>query len=62
TPAAAGTDSPASPVQEALEALIALGYARSDGAQALEKARREAGDGARTETLVRLALKQLYRG
>lgn len=47
---------------EAVEALIALGYARSEAAQALDRARREAGDQPRTETLVRLGLKQLFRG
>ncbi|HWI50533.1 MAG TPA: Holliday junction branch migration protein RuvA [Symbiobacteriaceae bacterium] len=47
---------------DALEALTALGYARADAAQAVEKAAREAGEEPRTETLVRLSLKHLYRG
>lgn len=47
---------------EALEALTALGYTRTDAAQAIEKAVREAGEHPKTETLVRLSLKHLYRG
>jgi Holliday junction DNA helicase RuvA len=47
---------------EALEALIALGYSRAEAAQALERARPEAGEAPRTETLVRLGLKHLFRG
>lgn len=47
---------------EALEALMALGYSRVESAQALEKARKEAGDSPRTEALVRLGLKHLFRG
>jgi len=47
---------------DALEALTALGYTRADAAQAVEKAAREAGEEPRTETLVRLSLKHLYRG
>ncbi|HYF95078.1 MAG TPA: Holliday junction branch migration protein RuvA [Symbiobacteriaceae bacterium] len=47
---------------DALEALAALGYTRSDAGQAVEKAAREAGEQPKTETLVRLALKHLYRG
>lgn len=50
------------PGMEALEALMALGYSRVDSAQALEKARKEAGEAPRTETLVRLGLKHLFRG
>ncbi len=68
-PAATGTQMPgAAPLvapdafAEAVEALIALGYARAEAAQALDRARREAGDQPRTETLVRLGLKQLFRG
>lgn len=47
---------------DALEALVALGYSRSDGGMALDKARREAGEEPATQTLVRLALKHLFRG
>ncbi|HWI61551.1 MAG TPA: Holliday junction branch migration protein RuvA [Symbiobacteriaceae bacterium] len=47
---------------DAMDALMALGYTRSDAGQAIEKAAREAGDEPKTETLVRLALKHLYRG
>lgn len=50
------------PSMEALEALLALGYSRLEAAQALEKARQEAGDAPRTELLVRLGLKYLFRG
>lgn len=50
------------PFAEAMEALTALGYARVDAGQALERARPHAGDGATAETLIRLALKQLYKG
>ena len=62
TPAATAGTGRLSPVQEALEALLALGYSRTDAAQALEKAGREAGEEPRVETLVRLGLKHLYRG
>jgi Holliday junction DNA helicase RuvA len=47
---------------DALEALMALGYSRPDAAQALEKAAKEAGEAPKTETLVRLGLKHLFRG
>lgn len=47
---------------EALEALMALGYSRVEAAQALEKAGKEAGESPRTEVLVRLGLKHLFRG
>ncbi|HLN62984.1 MAG TPA: Holliday junction branch migration protein RuvA [Symbiobacteriaceae bacterium] len=47
---------------DAIDALMALGYARAEAAQAIDKARKEAGDAPKTETLVRLGLKQLYRG
>jgi holliday junction DNA helicase RuvA len=63
---AAGVPSAAAPagnvLLDATEALMALGYARVDAAQALEKARNEAGDAPKLETLVRLGLKHLYRG
>ncbi len=57
-PAAGGED----PYREALEALVVLGYSRSEAGQALEKAREEAGEAPRTEDLVRLSLKLLFRG
>ena len=47
---------------DAIDALISLGYARVEAAQAIDKARKEAGDAPKTETLVRLGLKHLYRG
>ena len=47
---------------EAAEALCALGYSRSEAVEALARARSEAGDAPTVETLVRLGLKQLYRG
>lgn len=47
---------------EALEALMALGYTRVEAAQALEKAKKEAGEEPKVETLVRLGLKHLFRG
>jgi Holliday junction DNA helicase RuvA len=47
---------------DALEALMALGYSRPEAAQALEKAAKEAGEAPKTETLVRLGLKHLFRG
>lgn len=59
-PGAAGGE--ADPSLEALEALMALGYSRSDAAAALEKARKEAGEAPKTESLVRLGLKHLFRG
>lgn len=47
---------------EATDALMSLGYSRVEAAQALERARKEAGEAPTVETLVRLGLKQLYRG
>ncbi len=47
---------------EAAEALCALGYSRSEAVAALARARAEAGEEPSVETLVRLGLKQLYRG
>jgi Holliday junction DNA helicase RuvA len=62
-PAAAAGAAPAADVYlDAIEALMALGYTRVDASQAMEKARKEAGDSPKTETLVRLCLKHLYRG
>ena len=50
------------PGMEAMEALMALGYSRLESAQALQKARQETGESPRTEALVRLSLKHLFRG
>jgi len=47
---------------DAVDALMALGYARAEASQAIDKAAREAGDELRLETLVRLSLKHLFRG
>lgn len=47
---------------EAIEALMSLGYSRVEAAQAMERARKEAGEAPAVETLVRLGLKHLYRG
>lgn len=47
---------------EAAEALCALGYSRGEAAAALDRVRAEAGGSPSVEALVRLALKQLYRG
>lgn len=52
----------AGPFAEAMDALEALGYSRVDAGTALERAKPEAGDEPRTETLVRLGLKHLSRG
>lgn len=56
------TTGPTDALSEAVEALMALGYARPDAAQAIDKARREAGEAPTPETLVRLGLKHLFRG
>ncbi|MFZ5825581.1 MAG: Holliday junction branch migration protein RuvA [Bacillota bacterium] len=47
---------------EAAEALSALGYSRVEAGQALDRARKEAGEAPTVETLVRLGLKHLFRG
>lgn len=59
---AAAAPGPSDARLDALDALMALGYTRADAGGAIEKAAREAGDAPKTETLVRLALKHLYRG
>jgi len=53
---------PLDTIADAVDALMALGYTRTDAAQAVDKARREAGEQPKAETLVRLSLKHLYRG
>lgn len=47
---------------DALDALVQLGFSRSDAGVALERARAEAGEEAGAELLLRLSLKHLYRG
>jgi Holliday junction DNA helicase RuvA len=49
-------------VAETIEALQALGYSRTEATEALARARKEAPEGADVALLVRLSLKQLYRG
>lgn len=66
-PAAGGTGmaaatGEANPFAEAMEALTALGYARMEAGQALERVRADAAERATAELLVKLALKQLYKG
>lgn len=51
----------ASPVTEALSALLNLGYAQVQANAAVSAALQKAGDPPRTETLIRLALKELAR-
>ena len=51
----------ASPVTEALSALLNLGYAQAQANAAVSAALQKAGDPPRTETLIRLALKELAR-
>lgn len=60
---AAGGGSPEGDAwSDALEALISLGYSRTEAARALDQARPEAGDAPTVERLVRLGLKYLFRG
>lgn len=64
-PIEVGGLSPAAPgdrTAETIEALQALGYSRSEAAEAVLRATKEAPEGAEVATLVRLSLKQLYRG
>ena len=63
TVAASGTGlaDGASPATEALSALLNLGYALSQANAAVSAALQKAGDPPRTETLIRLALKELAR-
>lgn len=51
----------AGPVSEAVSALINLGYPQLQAASAVTAASKSAGDGATTETLIRLGLKELAR-
>lgn len=64
-PIEVGGLSPAAPgdrTAETIEALQALGYSRSEAAEAVARALKEAPEGAEVAVLVRLSLKQLYRG
>jgi Holliday junction DNA helicase RuvA len=60
-PAGTGPAAAASPVTEALSALLNLGYAQAQANAAVSAALQKAGDPPRTETLIRLALKELAR-
>ena len=60
-PSGTGPAGGASPVTEALSALLNLGYAQAQANAAVSAALRKAGDPPRTETLIRLALKELAR-
>lgn len=48
-------------VADAMSALVNLGYAQAQASAAIATALRAAGDGAATETLIRLGLKELAR-
>jgi Holliday junction DNA helicase RuvA len=58
---AAGAGPAPSPVMDAISALSNLGYAPSDASAAIAAAVKKAGEGARTEELIRLGLKELAR-
>jgi Holliday junction DNA helicase RuvA len=49
------------PVADAVSALVNLGYGQPQAAAAIAAAARDAGEGAETKTLIRLALKELSR-
>ena len=49
------------PVTDAVSALVNLGYAQVQASAAVAAASRSAGEGANTETLIRLGLKELAR-
>ncbi len=49
------------PIADAVSALVNLGYAQIQAGAAVATAAREAGEGATTETLIRLGLKELSR-
>ncbi|PLX35852.1 MAG: Holliday junction branch migration protein RuvA [Hyphomicrobiales bacterium] len=49
------------PVADAVSALVNLGYAQVQASAAVAAARREAGEEANTQTLIRLALKELAK-
>jgi Holliday junction DNA helicase RuvA len=48
-------------VADAVSALINLGYGQPQAAAAIAAATRNAGEGARTEQLIRLGLKELAK-
>jgi Holliday junction DNA helicase RuvA len=50
---------PAGPVEDALSALVNLGYGRSDAFAALARAQGRLGDGAKVDQLIREGLKEL---
>lgn len=56
---AGGATAPRDPSEEAVEALTALGYGRTEAAQAVERARRELGGAADAAALIKQALKGL---
>lgn len=58
---AGGTAAGPSPVMDAISALSNLGYNPSDASAAIAAAVAKAGEGARTEELIRLGLKELAR-
>ncbi len=49
------------PIADAVSALVNLGYGLPQASAAVATASREAGEGATTQTLIRLALKELSR-
>ncbi|MCC2111761.1 MAG: Holliday junction branch migration protein RuvA [Hyphomicrobiales bacterium] len=49
------------PIADAVSALVNLGYAQVQASAAIAAASREAGEGATTETLIRIGLKELSR-
>jgi Holliday junction DNA helicase RuvA len=49
------------PIADAVSALVNLGYAQVQASSAVAAAARSAGEGADTETLIRLGLKELAR-
>ncbi len=51
----------ATPVADAVSALVNLGYPQTQAGTAVATALKEAGDGATAETLIRLGLKELAR-
>lgn len=58
-PGSSGADSA---VGEAILALQSLGYTQSEAARAISAAHQDAGDGAGTDDLVRLALRGMMKG
>jgi Holliday junction DNA helicase RuvA len=50
---------PEDPVEEAVEALVALGYGRVEAAAAVQRARKELGEDAGVSELLKAGLKRL---